>query len=122
MTINTMSKVLATTVLAGFTFGAVAAENAAGVAEHLSMLIESTKAAQTAAAAGDKDGCQSNIKQAIQHYKELTGAPNGKPMQDAVKKMKEAKDECAAGNTADAATKLGEVVPVQISIQAANSK
>ena len=43
-------------------------------------------------------------------------------MQDAIKKMKEAKDECAAGNTADAATKLGEVVPVQISIQAANSK
>lgn len=121
MTISNLSKILATTVLAGFTFGAVAAESASGVAEHFNLLIESTKAAQAAASAGDKEGCQSNIKQAKQHYKELTGAAQSKAMQDAIKKMNDAKEDCVAGNTADAATKLGEVATVQASIQAATA-
>ncbi|MEY4195706.1 MAG: hypothetical protein RLZZ226_2074 [Pseudomonadota bacterium] len=123
MTISKISKILAsTTLLAGISFGAFAAENASGVAEHLSMLVETTKAAQTAATGGDKDGCVSNIKQAIQHYKELTGAPNGKPMQDAMKLMKEAKEDCSNGNTAEAASKLTGVIQVEQKIQAENSR
>lgn len=107
--INTISKFLTVSLLVGTSFGAVAAESASGVAEHMNMLIETSKAAQTAATSGDKDACLSNIKQAKQHYKELTGEPAGKPMQDAIKIMKEAQSDCDAGNTADAATKLSDV-------------
>lgn len=120
MIISKISKILTASILAGATFGAVAAESASGVAEHLSMLVETTKAAQTAATAGDKNSCLSNIKQAKQHYKELTGAPNGKPMQDAIKRMKDAQSDCEAGNTANAATILGEVVQVELKVQAEN--
>lgn len=122
MTISKTSKILASTLLAGFTFGAVAAENAAGVAEHLNLTIETAKAAQSAAAAGNKDACLSNIKQSKQHYKELTGAPNGKPMQDAIKVMKEAQENCNNGNTSEAATQLSDVVQRMLGVQASVGK
>ncbi|MGI9211101.1 MAG: hypothetical protein ACR2HF_01400 [Methylococcaceae bacterium] len=107
--INTISKFLAVSLLVGTSFGAVAAESAGGVAEHMNMLIETTKAAQTAAASGDKGACLSSIKQAKQHYKELTGEPAGKPMQDAIKIMKDAQVDCESDKTADAVAKLSDV-------------
>ncbi len=118
MIISKISKFLAVTLLAGTSYSVFAAESAAGVAEHLNMLIDTTKAAQTSAAAGDKDACLSNIKQAKQHYKELTGEPAGKPMQDAIKIMRDAQADCEGGNTADAATKLGDVVSREQKVQA----
>lgn len=118
MIISKISRFLAVTLLAGTGYSAFAAESAAGVAEHLNMLIDTTRAAQTSAAAGDKDACLSTIKQAKQHYKELTGEPAGKPMQDAIKIMKDAQADCESGNTADAATKLGDVVSREQKVQA----
>lgn len=117
MIISNISKFLAVTLLAGVTYNAVAAESAAGVAEHLNLLIETTAVAQAAAAGGDKDACLGNIKKAKQHYKELTGEPAGKPMQDAIKIMREAQGDCEAGNTADAATKLSDVVSREKAVQ-----
>jgi hypothetical protein len=117
MTTNKTTKILGALLLTG-SCGVFAAENAAGVAEHMGLTIKTTKEAQDAAAAGNKEGCLASIKQAKQHYKELTGDAAGKPMQDAIKVMKEAQADCEAGNTAAAATKLGEVVAAEQKVQA----
>jgi hypothetical protein len=87
-----------------------AAENAAGVAEHMGLTVKTTKEAMEAAKAGNKDGCLANIKQAKQHYKEITGDAAGKPLQDAMKRLKDAQAECEAGDTAKAGGTLAEVV------------
>lgn len=120
MKMNKIAKVLGALLLTG-AFGvsgsAVAAENAAGVAEHFALTIKTVKEAQQAAQAGDKDGCLTNIKASVQHYKEITGDAAGKPLQDAMKKVKQAKGECESGNTAKAAEILTEVVPALESIQ-----
>lgn len=62
----------------GMSSGAVAAENAAGVKEFMGKTVETAKQAQAAAAAGDKDGCLSAIKQTKQNYKEITGDAAGR--------------------------------------------
>ncbi|BBA34162.1 conserved domain protein [Methylocaldum marinum] len=92
----------------GMSSGAVAAENAAGVKEFMGKTVETAKQAQAAAAAGDKDGCLSAIKQTKQNYKEITGDAAGKPLQDAMKKVREAQGLCDAGKPAEAAPILGE--------------
>lgn len=91
---------------------AFAAENAAGVKEHMGLMLKTVTEAQSHAAQGHGDLCVDSIKQSIQHYKELTGDAAGKTLQDAVKKIKLAKDGCQAGDTGEAASLLQETVPV----------
>lgn len=104
-------------LFAGAAFGLVsssafAAESAAGVKEHMGLMLKTVQEAQAHAAQGHGDLCTESIKQSIQHYKELTGDAAGKPLQDAVKKIKLAKDGCQAGDTAEAATLLQETLPI----------
>ncbi len=111
-------------LVAGAAFGlassaASAAESAAGVKEHMGLMVKTVKEAQDHAAQGHGDLCTESIKQSIQHYKELTGDAAGKPLQDAVKKIKLAKDGCQAGDTSEAAALLGETLPVLEKIDAA---
>ncbi len=96
----------------------LAAESAAGVKEHMGLMVKTVQEAQSHAAQGHGDLCTESIKQSIQHYKELTGDAAGKPLQDAVKKIKLAKDGCQAGDTTEAATLLQEVLPVLEKINA----
>ncbi len=91
---------------------ACAAESAAGVKEHMGLMVKTVTEARDHAAQGHGDLCTESIKQSIQHYKELTGDAAGKPLQDAVKKIKLAKDGCQAGDTTPAAELLAEVLPV----------
>lgn len=108
MKMSKIATALSAFLLTGAVSGAFAAENAAGVAEHFSLTVKTLQAAQTAATSTDKDGCLSNIKQAKQHYKELTGDAAGKPMQDVMKSVKQAQADCEAGNYAEASSILGE--------------
>lgn len=101
---------------------AFAAENASGVAEHLGLTLTKIKDAQAAAAASNKDQCLVDIKQAKQHYKEITGDAAGKPLQDAIKTLKVGQEQCEKGDTATAATTLSGVVDAVAKIQAAASK
>jgi hypothetical protein len=110
MNMSKISKVLGALLLTGAVGSAFAAENAAGVRDFMKKTLETTKAAQAAAAAGDKDGCLKSIKQAKQEYKEITGDAAGKPLQDAMKKVKEAQSHCEAGNVTEAAPILGDAV------------
>jgi hypothetical protein len=111
MRTSKISKVLGALLLTGAVSGsAFAAENAAGVRDFMAKTLATTKSAQAAAAAGDKDGCLRSIKQAKQEYKEITGDAAGKPLQDAMKKVKEAQAHCEAGNVHDAAPILSEAV------------
>ncbi|QFY43689.1 hypothetical protein F6R98_14520 [Candidatus Methylospira mobilis] len=89
---------------------AFAAENTEGVLEHLNLTVTTTKEALAAAQAGNKEGCLSAIKAAKQHYKELTGAPSGKPAQDAMKLVREGQNACEAGDTAKAVDPLSKAV------------
>ena len=88
-----------------------AAENAAGVAEHMGLTLKTTKEALGFAKEGNEKACLDSIKQAKQHYKEVTGDAAGKPLQDAIKRLKEAQSECEkeGGGPAGAAI-LEEVV------------
>lgn len=97
---------------------AIAAETAAGVKEFMGKTIQTTKEAQAAAAAGNKEGCLSAIKQTKQNYKEITGDAAGKPLQDAMKKVNQARDLCSAGNTQDAAPLLGEAAATMEKVNA----
>lgn len=103
------------------TQGAVAAENAAGVKKFMEETVKNNKDAQAAAAAGNKEGCLTAIKATKQSYKEITGDAAGKPMQDAIKRVKEAQAECEGGSTAKAAEILAEVSKTMEAI-AANIK
>lgn len=88
-----------------------AAETSAGVAEHMGLTIKSTQEALEAAKGGNEHGCLASIKQAKQHYKEVTGDAAGKPLQDAIKRLKEAQAECEKeGGGPKAAEILTEVV------------
>lgn len=110
MKMRELSSVITGVALALAVSGSVfAAENTEGVKEHMALTVEKTKAAQDAASAGNKEECVKEIKQAKQHYKEITGDAAGKPLQDAVKLLKVAQDECEKGNTAKAATTLADV-------------
>lgn len=120
-----ISKKLTGVVLAGFmgvAGSAFAAENAAGVVEHMDLTVKTTKAAQEAAKAGNEAACVSNIKQAKQHYKEITGDAAGKPLQDAMKRMKDAQASCEAGDAATGAATLSEVVSALEKIQSGIKK
>jgi hypothetical protein len=97
---------------------AAAAESAAGVKEHMDLMVKTVKEANEHAAAGHQDMCVDSIKQSIQHYKELTGDAAGKPLQDAVKKIKAAKDACQAGDPAEAAAVLADTIPALEKVQA----
>jgi hypothetical protein len=97
-----VSKNLGVALMAGmFSLGVAsvshAAENAAGVIEHMNKTVEVTKEAYIHAKEGNEKGCVDSIKQAKQHYKEITGDAAGKPLQDAMKKMKEAQGHCEQG-------------------------
>ena len=96
-------------LMAGALGSAIAAESATGVNEHFDLTVKSVQSAQAAAASGDKAGCLENIKAAKQHYKEITGASAGKPLQDALKKMRTGQEACEAGDTAKGAGILSEV-------------
>lgn len=103
-------------IFAGAAFGLVsasasAAENAAGVKEHMGLFINAVKEAADHANQGHGDLCTESIKKSIQHYKEITGDAAGKPLQDAVKKIKAAKDACQAGDTAEASAVLSSTIP-----------
>jgi len=71
-----------------------AAESAAGVKEAMDKTIKSTQEALEAAKAGNEHSCLASIKQAKQYYKEITGDAAGKPLQDAIKRIKEAQVSC----------------------------
>ncbi len=110
MKMNKSIAAISAFLLAGAVSGSVfAAENSAGVAEHFSLTVKTLKEAQVAAASENKEGCLASIKQAKQHYKELTGDAAGKPMQDAMKRVKDAQAECEAGEYASASAVLTEV-------------
>jgi hypothetical protein len=104
---SVVSGVVLSVAMAGNVF---AAENAAGVKEHMGLTLGKTKDAQAAAAAGNKEECLVAIKAAKQHYKEVTGDAAGKPLQDAIKQLKVGQEECDKGETAKAAATLTEVV------------
>jgi hypothetical protein len=97
---------------------ASAAENAAGVKEHMGLTVSTTKEALAFATAGNGEGCVTSIKAAIQHYKEITGDAAGKPLQDTIKKIKAAKDACAAGDATEGAAVLTDAVANLEKIQA----
>ncbi|MGY6215436.1 hypothetical protein ACW73L_09755 [Methylolobus aquaticus] len=120
---NEITKKLGIALVTGF-FGltvgvASAAENAEGVKEHMALTVKTTQEALAAASAGNGEGCVTSIKQAIQHYKEITGDAAGKPLQDTIKKIKAAKDACAAGDPAEGAAVLKDAVADLEKIQAA---
>ncbi len=94
----------------GLSGGAFAAETATGVNEHFDMTIKTAQEAQAAAGAGNKEGCLAAIKQTKQHYKEITGAASGMPLQKAMAKLKDGQAACESGDTAKGATILTEVV------------
>ncbi|CAL1241301.1 hypothetical protein [Candidatus Methylocalor cossyra] len=107
-------------LLAALLSGTVlAAEKAAGVKEFMGKTLQTTKEAQAAAAAGNKDACLAAIKQAKQYYKEITGDAAGKPLQDAMKKVKEGQARCEAGQPSEAAPILGEAVATMEKVNAA---
>jgi hypothetical protein len=119
---NEITKKLGVALVTGF-FGltvgvASAAENAEGVKEHMGLTVKTTKEALAAATAGNGEGCVTSIKQAIQHYKEITGDAAGKPLQDTIKKIKAAKDACAAGDATEGAAVLTDAVADLEKIQA----
>jgi hypothetical protein len=110
-----INKILNTLVLGGVfaltSTAALAAESAAGVAEHFKLTVETTKEALNHAKEGNEHACLSSIKTAKQHYKEITGDAAGKGLQDAMKRMKEAQAECEKeGGAPKAAEILTEVV------------
>jgi hypothetical protein len=113
MKITKIGNVLGTLLVIGafgLSNGAIAAETSTGVNEHFDLTIKTTKEAQAAAAANNKEGCLTNIKQARQHYKEITGAASGMPLQKAMAKMRDAQAACESGDTAKGAAILSEVV------------
>ncbi len=77
----------------------------------MGLFINSVKEATDHANQGHADLCTESIKKSIQHYKEITGDAAGKPLQDAVKRIKAAKDACQAGDTSEAAAVLSSTVP-----------
>lgn len=111
MKTSKIAKVLGALLLTGVVSGsAFAAENAEGVKEFMAKTLETAKQAQAAAVAGDEKACLAAIKQTKQNYKEITGDAAGKPLQDAMKKVKEGQAHCEAGNATEAAPLLGEAV------------
>jgi hypothetical protein len=111
MKLNKITTVLGATLLTfAFAGNALAAESAGGVREFMARTLQTTKEAQAAAAAGDEAGCKAAIKQTKQNYKEITGDAAGKPLQDAMKKIREAQAHCEAGNAQEAAPILSEAV------------
>ena len=113
-----LSAVLLASVFGLAAGSASAAESASGVREHLDMMVKTVKEANEHAAAGHQDLCVESIKASIQHYKEVTGDAAGKPLQDAVKKIKAAKDACQAGDPAEASAVLIDTIPALEKIQA----
>lgn len=119
MKMNKIVKALSVALLAGAVSGSVfAAENASGVKEFMAKTLETAKAAQAAAVAGDEAGCLAAIKQTKQFYKEITGDAAGKPLQDALKKVKEGQAHCEAGNAQEAVPFLSEAVATMEKISA----
>ncbi|MGZ8215732.1 hypothetical protein [Methylomagnum sp.] len=106
---NVLGALLAVGAFA-FTSSVNAAETSTGVNEHFELTIKTAKEAQAASAAGNKEECLAAIKSAKQHYKEITGAASGMPLQKAMTKMRDAQGACDSGDTAKAATILSEVV------------
>ncbi|MGZ8217456.1 small metal-binding protein SmbP [Methylomagnum sp.] len=95
---NKIAKALSALLLTGILSGsAFAAENSAGVAEHFDMLVKTAGLALDNANNGNKDAAITDIKQAKQHYKELTGDASGKDMQDVIKQLTAAQDALKAG-------------------------
>lgn len=108
---KTLIGIFAGSAFALVTGSAFAAENAAGVKEHMELFVKTVKEANEHANLGHGDMCTESIKQSIQHYKEITGDAAGKPLQDAVKKIKAAKDACQAGDAAEGAAVLSATIP-----------
>lgn len=103
----------------GFASLSHAAENAAGVVEYMNKTVEATKEAYTHAKEGNEKACLDSIKQVKQFYKEITGDAAGKPLQDAMKKVKAAQADCEKeGGGPDAANTLGEAVAAMEKIKA----
>lgn len=99
MKMNKIAKVLGALLLTGFLSGSVfAAENSAGVAEHFDQLVKTAGLALDNANNGNKEAAITDIKQAKQHYKELTGDASGKDMQDVVKQLTAAQDALKSGD------------------------
>lgn len=95
-----------------------AAESASGVKEAMEQTVKATEQALEAAKGANEKGCLANIKQAKQYYKEITGDAAGKPLQDAIKRLKEAQAECdKEGGGPKAAEILTEVVASMKKIQ-----
>ncbi|QSA96095.1 hypothetical protein [Methylococcus sp. EFPC2] len=120
-----IAKKLIGVVLAGFiglAGSAFAAENAAGVVEHTDLTVKSIKAALEAAKAGNAAESLANIKQGRQHYKEITGDAAGKPLQDAIKVLREGQVALEAGDTKKGAEILTGVVSSLEKIQSGIKK
>lgn len=100
MKMNKIAKAFGAMLLTGILSGsAFAAENSAGVAEHFDLLVKTAGLALDNANNGNKDAAITDIKQAKQHYKELTGDASGKEMQDVVKQLSAAQDALKNGDT-----------------------
>ncbi len=120
MKMSKISTVVASAVLALTVSGNVlAAENAEGVKEHFGLFVQKTKEAYAQAMGQDKDECVRLIKAAKQHYKEVTGDAAGKPLQDAIKDIKVAQDQCSEGKFTEATATLASVVAQVEAIQKA---
>lgn len=110
MKINLISAFLLAGIVSG---NAIAAEDASGVLGYMDKTIASVKLAQAAAqkGQGNKDDCVNNIKEAKQHYKQLTGDAAGVDTQNAIKLVKEAQELCGKDTSSDmsaAVSKLGD--------------
>ena len=123
MKMSKISSVITGVALAAAVSGNVfAAENSEGVKEHFNLTVEKVKAAQASAAAGNKDECVKDIKEAKQHYKEITGNAASKSLQDAINVLKVGQEECSKGDTVKAAATLSDVSTRLDTIKAATLK
>ena len=95
-------------------FGSVsvssAAEDAGGVVKFIGMSLDSAKAAQDAAKAGDKEKTLENLKKVRQYSKEITGDAAGMKLQKVNQAVKAAASEAEAGNLTKAAETLAPAI------------
>jgi hypothetical protein len=108
-----------------------AGKAAAAAANHMSQTVQATQQALDAAQARDQSACLANIKLAKQGYKEVSGDfadrpveedTIGKPLEDAIKKLKEGQKACESGDTAGAVAILGQALSAMKSISASLGK
>ncbi|WP_367025445.1 hypothetical protein ABZN20_12285 [Methylococcus sp. ANG] len=107
---NVLSKFAALLVAGSLSFGAFAAEDAAGVKKATEEALKASQEALEQAKSGQKDAAIASAKLYRQKAKEITGAGAGISLQKAMGYAKEAATDLEAGNNAAAVEKLTDVV------------